>query len=103
MPRDNIPLDGAEVSILKGIGFGGGDTDGATLIDRCGDLEIAELMDSLKGLISMGYVECDSYTLQSQEDLEKAHFHVNSGYSKELKGSMDPKEEPKKSKRVRRE
>ena len=102
MPRE-IPLDGAEISILKGIGFGGGDIDGGTLIERCADLEIAELLDTLKGMMAMGYVECDSYSLQSQEELEKAHFHVNSGYSKDLKDSLDPKEEPKKSKRVRRE
>lgn len=103
MPRDNIQLDGAEISILKALGFGSGEIDGATLVERCADLEFAELMDALKGLISMGYVESDGYALHSQEEMEKVHFHVNSGYSKDLKDSLDPKEEPKKSKRVRRE
>src|SRR5262245_10351965 len=102
MPRENIPLDGAEVSIIKALGFSGV-VDGAGLVERCADLEFAELLDSLKGLIAMGYVESDSYTMHSKEEMEKAHFHVNSGYAKDLKDSLEPREEPKKSKRVRRE
>jgi len=102
MPRE-IQLDGTEVSILKAIGFGSGEVDGETLCERCADLEFAELLDSLKGLISMGYVECDGYSMHNKEEMQKAHFHVNSGYSKDLKDSLDPKDEPRKSKRVRRE
>jgi hypothetical protein len=102
MPRE-IQLDGAEISIIKALGLGSGEVDGLSLLERCADLELAELLDTLKGLISMGYVESDGYSLHSREELEKAHFHVNSGYSKDLKDSLDPRDEPKKSKRVRRE
>jgi len=102
MPRE-IQLDGTEISIIKAIGLGSGEIDGASLVERCADLEFAELMDSLKGLISMGYVECDGFALHNKEEMEKAHFHVNSGYTKDLKDALDPREEPKKSKRVRRE
>lgn len=101
--ENNISLDGAEISILKALGFSGGETDGVTLIERCADLEFAELQDALKGLMAIGYVEADGYAMHSKEEVEKMHFHVNSGYAKDLKDAMDPKEEPKKSKRVRRE
>lgn len=102
MPRE-IQLDGAEISIIKALGFGSGEIDGQSLAERCADLEFAELLDTLKGLIAIGYVETDGHSLHSREEMEKAHFHVNSGYSKDLKDSLDPREEPKKSKRVRRE
>ncbi len=102
MPRE-IQLDGVEVSIIKALGFGSGEIDGGTLAERCAELEFAELLDALKGLISVGYVETDGYSLHNREEMEKAHFHVNSGYSKDLKDSLDPRDEPKKSKRVRRE
>jgi hypothetical protein len=102
MPRE-IQLDGTEISIIKAIGLGSGEIDGESLIERCAELEFAELMDSLKGLIAIGYVESDGFSMHNKEDLEKAHFHVNSGYAKDLKDALDPREEPKKSKRVRRE
>jgi hypothetical protein len=101
MPRD-IQLDGAEISIIKALGFGG-EVDGQTLMDRCADLEFSVLMDAVKGLMSVGFVEADGFSLHNQEDVAKTHFHVNSGYSKELQGAVDPDDEPKKSKRVRRE
>lgn len=101
--RREIQLDGAEISIIKALGFGSGEIDGGTLVERCSDLEFAELLDTLKGLISLGYVETDGNSLHNKEEMEKAHFHVNSGYSKDIREALDPREEPKKSKRVRRE
>ncbi len=102
MPYE-IQLDGCEISIIKALGLGSGEIDGATLIERCADLEFAELLDTIKGLVALGYVETDGQSLHNKEEMEKAHFHVNSGYSKDLKDALDPREEPKKSKRVRRE
>jgi hypothetical protein len=37
------------------------------------------------------------------EEMRKATFRVNSGYSKELREALDPRPEKPKSKRVRRE
>lgn len=102
MAKD-LNLDGAEISVLKGIGFGGGDVTGDQLMERCRDLGAEELVDALKGLIEMGYVECES-ALQSTEELKSASMHINSGYSRDLKEAMDPggRDQPK-SRRVRRE
>ena len=100
---NEIQLDGAEISVLKAIGIGGGETDGTTLIERCQDLDIGDLMDTLHGLIDLGYVEADSDVFYGAEEMADIKFGVNSGYSKELKEAADDKPQPKKSKRVRRE
>ena len=99
----DIQLDGAEISIVKAIGIGGGEVDGGTLIERCADLDLAELLDGLHGLIDMGYVEGDSDVFYNAEEMADIKFRVNSGYSKDLKHALDDRPEPKKSKRVRRE
>ncbi len=99
----DIQLDGAEISIIKAIGIGGGDIDGITLIDRCDDLEPNELVDTLRGLIDQGYVDADSTAFYSTDEMEDMQFRVNSGYAKDLKDALDTKPKGKKSKRVRRE
>lgn len=101
MPRE-IQLDGTEISILKALGLGGSDVDGATLIERCQNLEFAEMADALKGLMQIGYVDGDSMSFRKVEDFEKLNFRVNPGWSKELRDAISPQQEVK-SKRVRRE
>jgi hypothetical protein len=98
-----IQLDGAEISVIKAIGIGGGEVDGGTLIERCQDLEFAELMDTVRGLMQQGYVDADSNSFYDREEMEDVNFRVNSGYAKDLKDAVDPRPEVKKSKRVRRE
>ena len=98
-----IQLDGAEISVLKAIGIGGGEVDGATLLQRCKGLDMNALIDTLKGLIDVGYVDADVNSFYSKQEVERANFRVNSGWSKDLDEAIDPTEEPKKSKRVRRE
>jgi hypothetical protein len=98
-----IQLDGAEISVVKAVGIGGGEIDGGTLIERCPDLDIAELIDTVRGLMMQGYVESDSNSFYNEEEMEDVHFRVNSGYSKDLKNALDDKPQPRRSKRVRRE
>ena len=98
-----IQLDGAEVSVIKALGTGGSDVAGATLIERCQDLEIMELIDTVRGLIMQGFVDADSDSFYNEEEMEDVNFRVNSGWAKELRGALDPTPQPKKSKRVRRE
>ncbi len=98
-----INLDGTETSVIKALGIGGGEIDGGTLISRCQDLEIAELIDTIRGLMMQGYVDADSNSFYSEEEMEDVNFRVNSGYSKDLKEALDPQPTAKKSKRVRRE
>jgi hypothetical protein len=102
MSKD-LNFDGGEISILKAIGTGGGEIAGETLMDRVSDLEEAELIDTLKGLISLGFVECDKNSFHNKDELSKANFHVNSGYARDIRDALDPKPQKPKSKRVRRE
>ena len=102
MARD-IQLDGAEISVIKCLGVGSGEMEGNVLAEQCADLDFHELMDTVKGLMSVGYVDADSDAFHNEEEFAKVHFRVNSGYSKELRGALDQRPEPKQSKRVRRE
>src|SRR5262245_18699347 len=98
-----ITLDGGEITIIKALGLGGSDVEGEVLIERLPQLEPAELIDTLKGLLMMGYVSADKSSFNSFEDMKKINFHVNSGYSKDLKEALDPTPAKGKSKRIRRE
>lgn len=98
-----ISLDGTEITILKAIGFGGGDTKGEALIERAAGLDERELIDALKGLVDVGFVIADTSSFKNLEDVQRATYTVNSGYTKELKEAMDPSEAERKPKRVRRE
>ena len=98
-----INLDGGEISIIKALGTGGGEIDGETLLERVSELDEAELIDTLKGLIALGYVSSDKNSFHNKEELRKGNFQVNSGYAKDLREALDPRPEKPKSKRVRRE
>ena len=102
MPRE-LHLDGSEISVVKALGLTGGEIDGETLMTRASEMAVAELIDTVRGLIDMGYVVCDQSRLQTGDDFKTAHFHVNSGYAKDLREAMDPRHEKPKSRRVRRE
>jgi len=103
MAKDNINLDGSEVSIIKALGFASG-IAGIELKERLPDLTPSEIADTLRTLIAIGYVESDKSSFTKVEEFDKTHFHVNSGYAKELKDSMNPNQNEKpKSRRMRRE
>jgi hypothetical protein len=99
----NINLDGGEISILKAIGMSSGEVSGDQLAERVSDLVEAELLDAMKVLVMMGYVVTDTPSFSKVADFQRAKFHVNSGYSRDLKEAMDPTPEKPKSRRVRRE
>jgi len=100
-----IKLDGGEISVLKAIGFGGTSISGDQLIQRVPDFAEAELTDTLDGLIMLGYVVSDKQSLRTIEEVKNSVFHINSGYSKALHETVDPRRKApvKPSKRVRRE
>ncbi|MEQ1860879.1 MAG: hypothetical protein ABMA13_13165 [Chthoniobacteraceae bacterium] len=104
MSRENeIQLDGSEVTVIKAIGLSGGEVDGKTLLERLPDFVLAELVDTLHGLVAQAYVESDKGSYHRKEEFEKTHFHVNPSYAHDLKDALNPRPEPKKSRRVRRE
>ncbi len=103
MASSDINLDGSEISVIKAIGLSGGGIDGRSILAKLPDLVPAELIDTLKGLVAIGYVECDRHSWNDQEELEKTHFNVNSGYLRDLKEALNPQPQMPKSRRVRRE
>ena len=104
MSGREINLDGGEISVIKALGVGSGEMNGEDLMARLsGDLVPAELMDTIKGLMMMGYVEADKSSFYNTDEFRNIHFRVNSGYGKDLREAMSPQQKPKKSKRVRRE
>lgn len=104
MSSRDINLDGGEISVLKALGSSSTETMGRDLLEKVAiDLAPAEVIDTIKGLMAMGYVDADKNGFYSVEDLEPIYFRINSGYAKDLKDAMNPQPEKPKSKRVRRE
>ncbi|MFL6583217.1 MAG: hypothetical protein ACJ8KU_01725 [Chthoniobacterales bacterium] len=85
-----IKLDGGEITILKTLGLTGAPVSGRMLIDRMGEMETAEFLDTLQGLISLGYVVSDKVNVRLLEDVERASFRVNPSYSRDLKEALHP-------------
>ena len=104
MSGREINLDGGETSIIKALGFGSTEMTGDDLMTKLsGDLVPAELIDTIKGLMALGYVESDKSSFYNTDEFKAVHFRVNSGYGKDLREAISPQQKPKKSKRVRRE
>src|ERR1051326_1283922 len=72
-----IKLDGGEISILKKIGLSGSPLFGKLLVERIEEMETGEFLDSLCGLIDLGYVLSNKVNIRLMEDVEKASFRVN--------------------------
>ena len=76
--------------MIKTLGLTGSAMAGKMLIGRSNSMEEAEFLDTLNGLISMGYVISNKVNIQKMEDVERAGFRVNPSYSRDLKDSMQP-------------
>jgi hypothetical protein len=104
MGNREITLDGGEISIIKALGASSSETLGEDLIDKVSiDLAPAEVIDTIKGLMALGYVDADKSGFYSVDDLKPIYFRINSGYAKDLRDALDPQPVQRKSKRVRRE
>ena len=99
-----IKLDGGEISILKKIGLSGTPLFGQQLIERIEEMETGEFLESLYGLIDLGYVLANKVNIRTMEDVEKSSFRVNPTYSKELQDAVNPsrKRERERQERLRR-
>ncbi len=89
MSRD-IKLDGGEISILKAIGLSGTPVFGKQLRERAGEMMQAEFLDSLDGLISLGYVLASRVNIRKMEEVEQSIFRVNQAYAGDLKDALHP-------------
>lgn len=99
-----IKLDGGEISILKKIGLSGAPLYGKLLIDRIEEMETGEFLDTLCGLIDLGYVVSNKVNVRVMEDVEKAFFRVNPAHTKDLQDAVNPsrKRERQRQERLRR-
>ena len=97
-----ISLSGGETTILKAMGLSGTPVNGKHLLERIGDMELAELLDDINGLIMLGYVISERSHLRTMEDLERCIFHVNANYARDLRNSIIPGRRPEPERRRRR-
>ena len=86
----DIKLDGGEVSIIKALGLSGSFLGGKFLIERIGEVEEVELMDTINGLIDQGFVLSSKVHVHTKDDLERAAFRVNPSYARDLKDALRP-------------
>ena len=100
-----IQLDGGEITILKALGIGSSsEVSGEDLMTKVSaDFIPAELIDTLKDLIMVGYVEADKSAFYNVDEFKAVNFRVNPGYSKDLREAINPQRQAPKSRRVRRE
>jgi len=85
-----INLSGSEISLLKTLGLSGTPTHGKLLVEKIGEMEQAEFLDDLSGLISQGYVLSDKVNVRTMEDVERGVFRVNASYARDLKDALHP-------------
>ena len=102
--RREIQLSGGEITILKAIGLSGTAMGGKFLIDRIEEVEAGEFLDTLGGLVAMGYLLATKVNIKTLEDVERASFRVNPSYAHDLKDALDPyrRREQEKHRRRRR-
>jgi hypothetical protein len=98
-----INLSGGEITLLKTLGLSGTPTHGRLLVETIGDMEQAEFLDDLTGLISLGYILTDKVNIRTTEDVERAIFRVNASYARDLKDALHPgrRREPERRRRRR--
>ena len=88
--RREIKLSGGEITLLKTLGLSGTPVHGKILLERIGEMEQAELLDEVNGLISQGHVLCDKVNVRTTEDVERAVFRVNASYARDLRDALNP-------------
>ena len=88
--RREINLSGGEITLLKTMGLSGGPVYGKLLLERVGEMEAAEFLDELNGLIQLGYVLCDKVNVRTMGDVERAVFRVNASYARDLRDAIQP-------------
>ena len=88
--KREINLDGGEITILKTIGLSGTPIYGKMLIERIGEVEAVEFVDTLDGLLTLGYVLSSKVNVRTMEEVERSFFRVNSAYAHELRDAIRP-------------
>jgi hypothetical protein len=90
MARD-IKLNGGEITVVKAIGFGGNQLYGKLLLDRMGEgIIAAELLDTIDGLMSQGYLLSNRVNVRTMDDVQRAFFRINPVHARDLKDATNP-------------
>jgi hypothetical protein len=97
-----INLSGGEITLLKTLGLSGTPTYGKLLVQHIGEMDQAEFLDELNGLIEQGYVLSDKVIVRTMEDVERAVFRVNASYARDLKDALHPGRHREQERRRRR-
>lgn len=90
MSGREIKLDGGEIALLKTIGLTGAPLHGKLLLDRIDEMETAEFLETLTGLIDQDYVVASKVNIRLIEDVERAFFRVNPAHVKDLRDAVNP-------------
>ena len=85
-----IQLSGGEITIIKAIGLTGTAMAGKFLLDRMEETEAGEFLDTLDGLLAMGYLLATKVNIRTLDDVERASFRVNPSYAHDLKDALNP-------------
>jgi hypothetical protein len=97
-----INLSGGEITLLKTMGLSGSPIFGRLLIEHMGEMEPAEFLDELSGLMSLGYVLADKVNVRTMEDVERTVFRVNASYARDLRDAIQPGRRREQQRRRRR-
>ena len=100
--KREINLSGGEITLLKTMGLSGTPIYGKLIVERIGEMEQAEFLDDLTGLVSLGYVLSDKVNVRTMEDVERAVFRVNASYSRDLRDALNPGRRKEREQRRRR-
>ena len=101
-PVSEISLSGGEITILKTLGLSGASLAGEQLVERTDDMETAEFLDTLDGLMSLDYVTSNKVNIRTMDDVQKATFRVNPAHVKDLKDAVYPSRKKPETRRRRR-
>ncbi len=100
--KREINLSGGEITLLKTLGLSGTPTYGKLLVQQIGEMEQAEFLDDVVGLIELGYVLADKVNIRTMEDVERSVFRVNASYARDLKDAIQPGRRREREQRRRR-
>jgi hypothetical protein len=88
--------------MLKGLGMSGSPVYGKLFRGRMKDLGDAEFLDTISGLVMMGYVLSSKVNIVKMEEVEQSYFRVNPSYTRDLRKAMRPSGGREKEERGRR-
>ena len=97
-----ISLSGGEITILKTLGLSGSTMAGEQLVERVEEMDGAEFLDTLEGLLSMDYVVSNKVNIRTMDDVKKATFRVNAAHGRDLRDAVYPSRKKAETGRRRR-